>query len=293
MNKRKRIRFIVNPISGIGRQKVIPKLIDEVLDSNRFEAEIAYTSHPKHAHNLSIEAAAQGFDLVAIVGGDGSVNEAGSGLLYSQTALAIIPTGSGNGLARHLKVPLKLRDAIGMINHHHIQSIDTGRLNGHPFMGVAGVGFDAHIAWEFARFGKRGFFSYFKIVLREYMRFKEETYTIQNNNESQKAKAFLLTAANSSQFGNRATIAPEARLDDGKMKVCLLRKFTLLDAPFVAFRLFNSTIHRSRFMRVLEGTHFEVSKAGCRAHVDGDPVNLPGPLHIDVLPSSLKVVVPK
>ncbi len=292
MNKR-RIRFIVNPISGVGKQKIIPGLVKQYLDHGQFDYEITYTEAAGHAITLSKEAAEAGIDIVAIVGGDGSVNEAGSSLINSTTALAIIPTGSGNGLARHLKIPLKLQEAISLLNHHQVKMIDTGMVNEHRFMGVAGIGFDALIAYEFSRFGKRGFFSYFKIVLREYFNYKEDRYSIKHQGKELLEKAFLITIANSSQYGNRATIAPEAKIDDGHLKLCLLKKFPLWVAPFVANRLFNKTIHKSRYMTTIDGTEFSISSSYNRVHTDGEPLTIDETLLFKVNPASLNVIVPQ
>ena len=290
---KKKLRIIVNPISGVGRQKVIPELVEQHLDKTQFDYEIAYTKASKHAIELSKTAADAGYDVVAVVGGDGSVNEAGTGLLGSETALAIVPTGSGNGLARHAEIPLELEAAIKLLNDYRVKRIDTGLLNGHHFMGVAGTGFDALIADKFSSYGTRGFFSYFKIVLREYFAYREQVYTIKNGKQSFSQKAFLLTFANSSQYGNRATIAPRAVLDDGKLKLCVLGKFSLFEAPFVAYRLFNKSIHKSRHMRILEGETFEIEHTGDKVHLDGEPLNLAENIKVKVYAASLNLVVPK
>jgi len=282
----------VNPISGVGKQKVVPKWVQSMLDPELYTYDIVYTEAPRHAIELAKQAATEKVDIVAIVGGDGSVNEAGSALLFSQTALAIIPTGSGNGLALHLGIPTQPQQAIAMLNTHKKTKIDTGTLNGIPFIGVAGIGFDAHIAHEFAQFGKRGFFSYFKIILKEYMKYEEDEYAVESPNTNIKANAFLLTVANSSQYGNRATIAPTARLDDGHLKLCLLRKFPWYAAPFVAFRLFNKSIHRSKYMHILDDTEFRIEMHNDRAHVDGEPLVLEESLDVKIVPASLTVVVP-
>lgn len=289
---KKRVRFIVNPISGVGRQKIIPTLVETHLDATQFDHDIVYTQASKHATELAKKAAKDGIDIVAIVGGDGSVNEAGTGLISTDTALAIIPTGSGNGMAHHLQLPINLEAAIKVINNHRIQVIDTGKMNEQHFVGVAGAGFDALIAWKFSQFGKRGFFSYFKIVLREYFSYKEEEYTFSVGDETFTRKAFLVTVANSSQYGNRATIAPEAIIDDGKLRLCILRKFSLFMAPAVAVRLFNKTIHKSRYMETFHSTEFGVVKSSQITHVDGEPVEIPENLSFKVLPATLKMVVP-
>lgn len=288
-----KVRFIVNPISGVGRQKIIPQLVETHLNHDQIEHEIVYTERSGHAIELSRKAADEGIDVVAIVGGDGSVNEAGAALIGQSTALAIIPTGSGNGLARHLQLPLNLAEAIAGLNQFKVKAIDTGVLNARPFMGVAGVGFDALIADEFSRFGKRGFFSYFKIVLREYFKYEEQEYEFTVNDTSFRRKAFLVTVANSSQYGNRATIAPEAMIDDGQLRLCILRKFSLFMAPFVALRLFNRSIHKSRYMETIVGTQFHLKKLAKRAHVDGEPLQLKEGITFAVVPESLNVVIPQ
>ena len=110
------------------------------------------------------------------VGGDGSVNETAKGLIGSKTAMAILPTGSGNGLARHLKIPLDLKKAMEVINRAQQTCIDSISMDNEVFVNVAGIGFDAHIGWEFAKFGKRGFSSYLKVVLREFPKYKARNY---------------------------------------------------------------------------------------------------------------------
>ena len=161
---KKRICFIINPVSGIGKQKVVEQLIQEQLSSSDFEIEINYTQAPHHATELSKKASAT-FDIVVAVGGDGSVNEVSKGLLHSKATLAILPCGSGNGLARHLGIPVDLKKAIQLLAKGKSIKIDTALINGLHFANVAGVGFDAHIAHRFAAYGKRGFLSYIKIVI--------------------------------------------------------------------------------------------------------------------------------
>jgi diacylglycerol kinase (ATP) len=290
---KKQIRFIVNPISGVGKQKIIPKLIEQHLDATQWEHEIVYTEASKHAIELTKQAADKGIDVVAIVGGDGSVNEAGSALVGQSTALAIIPTGSGNGLARHLGISTKLSTAISLLNNYQVKTIDTGTINNHPFMGMAGTGFDALIAKKFAEYGKRGFFSYFKIILREYRSYKNKEYLITYNDQTITRKAFLITAANSSQYGNRVTVSPHAKVDDGSLELCILKPFPGIMMPWIAFRFFTRSIDKSRCMETLKGQHFVIEQNDEQCHADGEPIALKGPLSIDVKPASLKVIVPK
>src|ERR1051325_8729292 len=216
---KKSILFIVNPISGVGRQKVIEKLIDRYLDKKKYEPSIAYTRARAHAIALASEAAQNDFDVVVAVGGDGSVNETGKGLVGTNTGMAILPTGSGNGLARHLGIPMKLEKAMQVINEGRIMSIDTVKMNNERFFGMAGIGFDAHIGWEFARFGKRGFSSYVKFFLREFPGYRAQKYELTLDGKKIEREALLISFANGSQYGNNAAIAPNADIGDGLMDV--------------------------------------------------------------------------
>src|SRR5690554_488083 len=145
---KKSIRFIINPISGVGKKKVLPGLIKQHLDHSKFTYDIVYTSHRGHAVEISKEAADEGIDIVCVVGGDGSVHEAGTSLIGRNTALAILPTGSGNGIARYLGLPRRIKSALKSINAHQIETVDTLTLNGHQFIGVSGFGFDAYRSEE-------------------------------------------------------------------------------------------------------------------------------------------------
>lgn len=289
---KKRIRFIVNPISGVGRQKVIEKLIASRLDKGLYDAEIVYTERPRHAIELCKNAVEDCADIVVAVGGDGSVNETGRSLVGSNSALAIIPTGSGNGLARHLRIPMNLEKAMDAINAGRTISIDTVKINNEVFLGMAGVGFDAHIGWEFAKFGKRGFSSYVKVIVREFPRYRAMDYELEIDGKKYTRTAFLVSFANGSQYGNNAVIAPNADLQDGMIDVCILKKFPLYQLPFIAFRLFNKSMNRSKYVETLRGSKVMVKQRATTAHIDGEPAELGNVLNIEVQPMSLKVIVP-
>ncbi|MDE6000674.1 MAG: acylglycerol kinase family protein, partial [Bacteroidaceae bacterium] len=157
MAEKKTIQFIVNPISGTSGKRFVIKLIEEYLDKSRYnDYTIVQTRWVGHATELAKEAARQGVDVVCAIGGDGTVNEVAGGLVHTQTALAIIPSGSGNGLARHLRIPTDPLSAIKIINRGLVHTMDYGVVNGRPFFCTCGVGFDAFISQRFAESGKRG-----------------------------------------------------------------------------------------------------------------------------------------
>lgn len=289
---KKTICFIVNPISGIGRQKVIEKLIDEQLDRSLFDYEIAYTKAAKHAIELSKDAVSRNIDIVVAVGGDGSVNETAKGLINSNTAIAIIPTGSGNGLARHLNIPLNLKKAMQVINSGKQTNIDTVQMNDETFVNVAGIGFDAHIGWEFAKFGKRGFSSYIKVITREFPRYKAQDFELIIDGTTQTKNAYLISFANGSQWGNNAYIAPAADISDGLMDIAILSDFKFVNVLSIGYRLLKKTIDKSPFLEIIKANEVIVKQKGIIAHIDGEPIEIGNELRIKVNPLSLKVIVP-
>lgn len=263
--------------------------MEEVFDNSDIQYDIAYTERPGHATEIAKDAVGR-YDVVVAVGGDGSVNEVSNSLVNTNVALGIIPSGSGNGLARHLHIPLDIKNAIECIKKGNERLIDTATINDRFFVGIAGIGFDAHIGFEFSKFGKRGFWSYVKVTSREFFQYKPKSYKITIDGNSFSTEAFLITIANSSQYGNDAYIAPEALADDGELAVCILQKMPLAMVPGFTFKLFTKKVNTSRFLNTLKGKHIIIEQEAEIAHIDGEPVTLGKHLDIKVLPSSLKVI---
>lgn len=289
---KKKICFIVNPISGVGRHKVVEKLIDQQLNRTQFDYEIVYTKAAKHATELAKQAVATDFNIVVAVGGDGSVNEVARGLIGSNTAMAIMPAGSGNGFARHMKIPLDLKKAMNIINDAKEASIDTIQLNNETFINVAGVGFDAHIGWEFAKFGKRGFSSYLKVIIREFPKFKVQDYELIINGIPLHKKAFLISFANGSQWGNNAHIAPLADVADGLMDIAILKNFSFWNVISIGYKLFRKTIHLSPHLETIKAKEVLIKQTNSIAHIDGEPIEVGHSISIKVNPLSLRVIIP-
>ncbi len=289
---KKKICFIINPVSGVGKQKVIEKLIEEELDRTLFDYEIAYTNAPKHATELTKQAIRNNFSIVVAVGGDGSVNEIARALVGSTTAMAIIPAGSGNGLARHLQIPLDAKKAMAAINKSKERAIDTLQFNNETVANIAGVGFDAHIGWEFAKYGKRGFSSYLKVVLREFRKFKAQDFELIIDGKPIHKKAFLISFANGSQWGNNAYIAPLAHTKDGVMDIVILKDVSFLSAIKIGFKLFRKTLHKSSYLEIIKTKEVIVKQKKTIAHIDGEPIEIGNTISIKVNPLSLKVIVP-
>ena len=242
MNEKRTITFIINPISGTHSKDEIPKMIADTLNEGLFDYQIRMTEYAGHAAEIAREEAEKGTTIVAAVGGDGTVNEVARSLTHTDTALAIIPCGSGNGLARHLCLPMDTKKAIAMINACNIETFDYGVINNLPFFCTCGMGFDAFISLKFAEAGKRGPVTYAENVLKEGLKYKPETYEVSDESGTHEYKAFLIACANASQYGNNAYIAPGATMKDGEMDVIVMEPFDVLDAPQIAADLFMKTL---------------------------------------------------
>ena len=293
MGKKRKIVFILNPISGTRKKALVPELISQNLDQELYDYEIAETERAFHAHALAKGAAEAGADIVVAVGGDGTVNEVASGILYSHSALGILPFGSGNGLARHLGLPLDTIKAIQLLNKPAYSTIDAAEVNGKTFFCTAGLGFDAQIGRLFASTHTRGFSSYLRMAIKEYFNFRPHRYTIRVNDQEIEGAFFVVTMANAGQYGNNAYIAPKADIQDGQIDLCLLKPFPLYQVISLAWSLFNKSIHKSSYMKIFRTTGAEIDcpEAECM-HLDGEFVPIKGTITVRMLPKSLKVVIP-
>jgi len=288
----KKLRFIINPISGSGRKLTLYAKIREHLDAEQFDYDIRHTKYAGHAAEMAKAAAAEGVDIVVACGGDGTVNEVARSLVGTQTAMGIIPSGSGNGLARHLKIPLNPVRAIKVLNHDVRRCLDSGEMNGHPFFCTCGMGFDAKVSWLFAQGDTRGITTYLRHVVQEGLRYKAADYTLQYDDKTVQTKAFLITCANASQYGNNAYIAPYASMDDGLMDVVVIDALNPITAPRVGAMLFNKRILKNKHVHTFRTSqlHIERSESG-PVHLDGEPFEMGTDISVRLLPRSLNVVV--
>lgn len=289
---KKKISFIINPISGLGKSNTLPALLEKHLDHSIFDYEIIRTEYSKHAKIISKELVAKGVDIICAVGGDGSVHEVGTALIGTKTALAILPTGSGNGLARHLHIPLNLVDAIKAINKHQFISIDTGLVNDKQFLGVGGYGFDALIAKKFDLSHTRGFMSYVKLVLKEFYCFKPLKVKVELPGDTFESSVILCSVANSSQFGNGFTISPNSNLSDGKFELCILKPFPWWKTLSLAYRFFTRSIHKDSYSQIISFDKARLTLERQIAHYDGEPFRVRKEINIEVNPKSLQVLIP-
>ena len=293
-NEKKKIRFIVNPISGTEKKKDLAPLIRQRIDSSLYEAEICMTQRAGHAVDLAREAAEAGYYAAVAVGGDGTVNEVGRGVLHTSTALGIIPCGSGNGLARHLHIPLDAAKALSALNDGIVSPIDYGLVEGHPFFCTCGVGFDALVSFRFSTDKRRGLRTYLAKALYEFLKHRPETYELETEDGIIRHKAFLITCCNASQYGNNAFISPRASLHDGLLDITILEPFTAVEIPGMVFQLFNKLILQNSRIRSFQCRELTIHrKQPGVAHFDGDPVLLSADIPVRIVQGGLQVVTPR
>ncbi|TKC01014.1 diacylglycerol/lipid kinase family protein [Pedobacter cryophilus] len=289
---KKRILFIVNPISGGLNKTFFPSLLDQYLDHYLFNAEIVFSEYNGHAMALAANAVKANFDIIVAVGGDGTINEVASEVESSGKIMAIIPCGSGNGLARTLGIPLNNIKAIQRINLLNTTKIDAGIFNGKKFFNMAGMGFDAHISAIFAGNHKRGFKGYIKTTLKEISTYKPERYIIEIDGEQFERTAFMLSIANSSQYGNNAHVSPTASLKDGLLDYCIIKPFSMYAFPALGFRMFAKSAQYSKYVEIIKGKQVSIirDKSG-PVHLDGEPSMMDKDLLITVKHLALELVI--
>lgn len=290
---KKKILLIVNPKAGINKDiSANVRLFEQLIDKTLFDISIVTTSYSGHASELSKEAAFKNYDIVSVMGGDGTVSEAGRWLINSNTAFSIIPAGSGNGFARNLNIPLHIPDAIKLINNPKIITIDTAQVNGVPFLNIAGTGFDAYVGYLFNTSATRGLFTYVKIISREIFQYQPKLYIVESNGIFKTYDAYLICFANAAQYGYNAVICPDADFSDGLVDVCIIKKFPLWKIPFVIYHLFNGSINK---MNCFEKITTKKALIKCTnpdyIHFDGEIRKCDDELQIEIIPHSLKVIV--
>ncbi len=294
MSKQKNIIFVVNPISGTSRKNTIIRQIDKYIDKDLFHFEIKYTEYRGHATEIAADAVNAGADIVCAIGGDGTVNEVASALVHTNTALAIIPAGSGNGLARHLQIPGDAIRAIKLINEAEPKSIDYGTINQQPFFCTCGVGLDAFISQKFAESGKRGFLSYIENVLKHALSYNPEFYQLDVVNEQEshaEYKAALIACANASQYGNNVYIAPGASVTDGLLDVIIVEPYNMFEATQMGIQIMNGTLHKNSHVKRLLCKSIRIRrKESGPVHFDGDPMMTGSVIDVSIVNKGLYVV---
>lgn len=288
----KNISFIVNPRAGVGQGGALEKLIAVQAQAHQSMVEVKYTRERGHATELAALAARQGADVVVAVGGDGTLNEVAQGLIGTPACMGIVPRGSGNGLARHLGIPLNTAQAVNALFSSQEFAMDVFRVNGKLSLNVSGIGFDGHVTNLFGVKTGRGLLGYVTVTVQEFTTFREFHAEVIIDHRHINRSAFIIAIANSSQYGNNAFIAPSASVCDGLLHVNFLKKIPLYRMDFL-YDFFAGKVGQSPYSDIIETTAMEVTTSFPVAHhVDGEPAGLETHFRVALTPGALKVLYP-
>ena len=291
------IIFIVNPISGLKLFPNISRTIEKATAKNNIRAEIIHTEYAGHALELCRKAVESENppDAIVAVGGDGTVNEVVNGIGLSGVTMGIIPTGSGNGLARHLGISLLPARALKTIIKGYSVPIDIMQIGKKRFAAnVAGVGFDAIVSWKFKEVKTRGPIAYAKIILEEFMKAKPAKYIIKLDKKDEfEVESPMITVANSTQFGNNAIIAPNASVTDGYLDLCIIKPFPLAMTLDLATKIMTNQIGSSKYYESYLAKKITIIQKKAVFQIDGDSVKEKSKIKIKIRKKALNMIIPK
>ena len=293
-NTTKKVMVVINPKSGTRSKQDVPDLVRRHLQIDGWELETIITEYAGHATELAKGAAAQGYHGVVAVGGDGTINEVASSLINTSTTLGIVPCGSGNGLARHLCIPIDIEKSLQVIARQIIEDLDYCTVNNTPFFCTCGVGFDAHVSDKFAQAGTRGPVTYLKKTIAEYLKYHCKTYVLETADKTITEKAFVIACGNAAQYGNNAFITPNASIHDGLIDVTVIHPFTPFDTPLIGLLLFTKHLDQDTNIHCFRTSELTIRRdePGIM-HIDGEPLQMPADLHIKCHQAGIKVFVPR
>ena len=278
--------FIVNPSSGVGAYKQFYRAFKK----NKPFTHTVIESHSKeHMISLAFNAQKEGYTACIAVGGDGTVHGIACELIHKNIALGIIPTGSGNGIARHLGISMNIQTALSQILHSSIKKIDALFVNNHKAIGFCGIGFDAFVAKLIDEAPGRGFANYVGMTTRALQNYIPKPIEIDGESTS----CFSSIISNVSQLGNNARINPNAQDDDSLFELINIEKPALAETPLMIAKLFNGTFHLSKYVNIVKHQAVTIkNEEGLNLQIDGEPMGTPKKINIRVNPQSLNVLTP-
>jgi len=288
----KNLAFIINPKSGRGNKDSIVNVIQKISSELDFKFEAYFTQEAGHATDLAINLVGK-YDSIIAVGGDGTVNEIAQGLLGSETPLGILPSGSGNGLARHLGIPMNSIKALKSLINGKIVNIDTWLAGEIPFFMLCGFGFDSHIAQKVSGLKSRGPQVYIRLVIGEFMRFQPKKVYIEWEGGCYSGNPFLVNLANGSQFGNNFKIAPKASINDGYLDMGIIEKLPIHMIPEIILRMRNGTLNNFKYYKTFRAKEFLLHSDYPGMNIDGEYRIVDNEFKVKHSPEYLKIIIPK
>ena len=287
-----KITFIINPIAGHKKYKNAEEKIYKYLNLKKFDLNIKYSKKKGDIQKVAREAIKNGSKIIIAVGGDGTVNEISRSLINSKLKIGVIPIGSGNGLALSLGIPKNIKKAIEKINLSHTKKIDCISINNLHSINITGFGFDAFVAKYFSKEKNRGLLKYIYLTFLLLKKYKPKEYIIRLNKKIIKTKAFALTICNGPQYGNNFHISPIAKLDDGKLNICIVRPFKWYQFITLLKKFYFQKIHLSKlYTSHIANKLIIESDEKNLIHVDGESKIVKNKVYINVIPKSINFIV--
>ncbi len=292
MLNNRHLTLVINPIAGTLTKDGVSEWVPRKLEAMGYSVETRLTAGPGDATRIAAEAAARGDYGVLACGGDGTINEVARALIGTHTALGILPAGSGNGLARHIGIPIDVERSLAVIEADNVAACDYGTVNGHPFFCTFGVGFDAAVSRRFAQKGRRGFTTYIQSAIDEFIKYRSDTYQIICNDQVITDRAFMVAVCNASQYGNNAFVAPAASIRDGMLDVTIVHDSNVFSHMISGIELFAGSLGYSSSVKIIRTPRLTIkrSQAG-PAHLDGESVDMPAELHINCEHKQLRIFI--
>jgi YegS/Rv2252/BmrU family lipid kinase len=289
------VLVVINPKAGTKTKKNLEEIIKKFFEGKGIVEFLYWQSADEDiTEKVKRQIRNRQYDTVVVCGGDGTVNRVSQALLYGKEKLAIIPIGSGNGLARHLNIGMNIKKALKVAIYGKVKEIDAVRINENYYFCTAGVGFDAQVAHLFANAEKRGLLTYVRMVLVSFFNYKPKNYFIKCDDIEFKTEAFFITVANANQWGNNVKVAPLANISDGLFNLVILKSFKWYHLPSIAFRLLTNSFHLSKRVLNLTGkvVSIKFEDKEIQGHFDGEPVMFSEKVVCRIENKALKVIVP-
>jgi len=292
MSEKKKLLFIINPFAGYRSKNRMPKLINELISKDKFVYDIEETNYAGHASELAAQGVSSDYDAIVAIGGDGTLNEVASSLIYSDVALGIVPGGSGNGMSTHLGIGRSARKALRILGDFNVRNMDSVKMNDRFYLNMAGIGIDGLVAYKTKLNPKRGFSNYLKGAIVESVKYKNQKYTIEVDGKKYTGKFLSVNVANGSMFGYNFTIAADADTSDGLLDALMIRDAHKIDYFGNAWRFWAGRIHKSKLAKTEKTSSLKLTTyEDSYMHIDGEGYPCaPGEFEFTVMRDSLRVI---
>jgi YegS/Rv2252/BmrU family lipid kinase len=292
VNGRLKILFILNRRSGNRNSEELLELIDQKSNSSNFDYSL-YSLQEINEDLIREEIEKHDPDLVAVAGGDGTINLIAGLLAGTKIPLSIIPFGSANGMAKDLDIPVRLEAALDILTKGKRKVIDLIKINDRTCIHLADIGLNARVVKRFEKEAKRGLFTYAKHLFREMFLLKNYVFHIFHEGKTKRIKGVSMTFANASKYGTGAIINPEGKLDDGKFELVIVKPFPRIKLLSIAWKMFNRSLHTSDYVEIISCTKaLVISNKKTTLQIDGEIIGKVKEIRLESIPKALWVMVP-